>query len=209
MNTLGNVEKLEIVTVGNSETHICELTNGFTINPYTVPGQLRDAVTNLTTLTTDTYSDTVITATTSLNAIYTPELIPTKVVTDLGWRFSAGNDKVELIIPKGAYTSTNKRIKFPLGVVSGVLWTIIRNGPILTRTSSSGTFSITVSNPNVSTGSTLNIGTPSLLVTYNNGWEGTVDNSSNTFYFTWVPYSGYDGDKIRIDIPKFVVIIEE
>lgn len=209
MSTLGNVQKLEIVTVGNSETHICSLTNGFTVNPYTLPGNLRDAVTNLMSLTTDTYSDTIITATTSLNDIYTPELIPIRMVTDLGWRFNADNSKVELIIPKGAYTSTNKTVMFPFGVVSGVLLSIYRTGPVITRTSANGRFSMGAINPNTGTGANINIGTPYFSVTYYLGWEGTVDNSSNTFYFYWVPYSGYEGDRIRVDVPEFKVTIEE
>lgn len=193
--SIGNVSKIELVTFDSDTTYTTDIARGFTINPTASYNAVNQAMTRIANLSTNTYSDTVLTTNISLNELQTFQIIPTTATILDSTFFNITSNKIFVKVKKGVYSSTSRVCNFDIW--SGFIVSSNTRNFTINRTSSSGTLSLSL---------IAGTSTPAISLNYTSQWEGTYDSSSAYFNISWKPYS--NAKNVTVQIP-FEFEIEE
>ena len=198
--SIGNVSKIELVSLDSDTTFVTDISKGFKINSNAQYDSLESAMLALNTLTINTYSDTILTQSVSLNAVKEFAIVPeVHNFENLQRSIITTENTTTFQITKGIYSgnSTTANLNLRTGFLIGN--PVIKNFTT-EKTSASGSLMIL--------GYTMSASSQTrVAINYTSAWEGTYDDSEAYIEWNWYPY--HNGTKQTVRVPFKVIILEE
>lgn len=191
--SIGTTTKIEVITFDSNTTYRTDIAKGFSVNPEAPYSLINNAVQSLMTLSTNTYSDTILQSSISLNELYELKLLP-KNYKSTTRRMLVSEKQIQIEAKKKSYTGgqSTQIISTILPQEGAITGCSIKNFSS-NRTSDSGDLSFSFTT-NVSTGLQISL-------EYSSAWEGTINDSDAYLEIKWKPFNSYPSIILTSQIP--------